>query len=90
MRLGKALCCATMRALSLRSRNIDGKYVAQFTGGSIAVNVVVVSVNSLPISRGAKALRPDLVRAVAGGAKEASSTFNERCGAANVASRGKI
>jgi hypothetical protein len=42
MRLGKALCCTAMRTLSLCSRNIHGKYVAQFTRGSVTIKVIVV------------------------------------------------
>jgi len=91
MRFGKTLCCAAVRTLSLRSCNIHGKYVAQFTGSSVTVNiVVVVYVSSFPVSRGSKTLRPDLVSGVARGAKEANSTFYEWRGAANVASGGKI
>src|SRR4029077_19196464 len=41
MRFGKALYCATTRALCFRSRNLHREYCAQFTGGSIAVKVVV-------------------------------------------------
>jgi hypothetical protein len=41
MRLGKALDSAAMRALSLCSRNIHGEDVAQFTRGSVAIEVVV-------------------------------------------------
>src|SRR5262245_43904257 len=47
-------------------------------------------VSSFAISSGSKTLRPDLVRAVAKGAKEANSTFYEWCRPANVASGGKI
>ena len=42
MCLSKALYCAAVRTLSLRSCNIHGKYVAQFTGSSVTVNIVVV------------------------------------------------
>jgi hypothetical protein len=41
MLLGKAPCCAAVRTLSLCSRNIHGKYVAQFTCRSVTVKVVV-------------------------------------------------
>jgi len=47
-------------------------------------------VNSSSISGWAKTLSPDLIRTVAGGDKKARSTFNERCGAANVTSRNKV
>jgi hypothetical protein len=40
MRFGKALDCAAMRALSLRSRNVHREYSAQFTRGCISVKVV--------------------------------------------------
>jgi hypothetical protein len=42
MRFGKALYCAAMRALCFRNRNVNPEYCAQFTGGSVAVKVVVV------------------------------------------------
>src|SRR4029453_19057843 len=42
MRFGKAFYCAAMRALCFRNRNVHREYCAQFTGGSIAVEVVVV------------------------------------------------
>jgi hypothetical protein len=38
----QALRSATFRALSRCSRDIDGKYSAQFTGGGIAVEVIVI------------------------------------------------
>ncbi len=41
MRLGKALYCAAVRALSLCSCNIHGKYVAQLTCGSVTIKVVI-------------------------------------------------
>jgi len=41
MRLGKALRCTAVRALSLCSRNIHDKYSAQFTGGCVAVKVFI-------------------------------------------------
>jgi hypothetical protein len=41
MCFGKALRCATVRTLSYCCRNIRSKYFAQFTSGSVAVEVVV-------------------------------------------------
>jgi len=40
MRLGKGLRRAAMRTLSVCSRNIQGEYVAQFTRGSVAIEIV--------------------------------------------------
>jgi hypothetical protein len=39
----QAFCGAAFRTPSLCSRDIDGEYFAQFTGGSIAVDVIVVN-----------------------------------------------
>jgi hypothetical protein len=39
--LSKALYCAAVRTLPLRSCNIHGKYVAQFTCGSVTIKVVI-------------------------------------------------
>ena len=47
MRFGKALYCAAMCALCFRNRNVHREYCAQFTGGSVAVKVVVVMVCEL-------------------------------------------
>src|SRR4029077_15498797 len=46
--------------------------------------------NSFSISRGAKTLRSNLVRAVTQASKESSSCLNERCGAANVTCRTNV
>jgi hypothetical protein len=35
--LGKALCTAAVRTLSLCARDIDREYLAQFTSGSVTV-----------------------------------------------------
>ena len=88
---GKALYCAAMCALCFRNCNVHPEYCAQFTGGGVAVKVVVsrTYVSSFAISRGSKTLRPDLVGAVARGPKEANSTFNERCGAAKRSKSGQ-
>jgi hypothetical protein len=41
MRFGKALYRAAMRTLCFRNRNVHREYCAQFTGGSVAVKVVI-------------------------------------------------
>jgi hypothetical protein len=41
MRLGKALDCAAVRALSLRCRNVHGEYSAQLTGSGVTVKIIV-------------------------------------------------
>ena len=41
MRLGKAFYCAAVRALSLCSCNIHGKYAAQLACGSVTIKVVI-------------------------------------------------
>ena len=41
MCLSKALYYAAVRTLSLRSRNIDREYSAQFTRGAVTVKIVV-------------------------------------------------
>jgi len=41
MCLGKPLCGAAVRTLSLCDRNIHGEYLAQFTCGSVTVKVIV-------------------------------------------------
>jgi hypothetical protein len=42
MRLGKPFGCAAVRTLSLGSRNICGKYAAQFSRRSITVKILII------------------------------------------------
>jgi len=44
MRLGEALGCAAVRALSRCSRNIHDEYFAQFACGCVTVKVVTIKV----------------------------------------------
>lgn len=39
MRFGKRFCCAAVRTLSLSGRDIHGEYSAQFSRGSVAIEV---------------------------------------------------
>jgi len=83
----KTFRSAAFRAPSRCSRDIDGEYFAQFAGGSIAIEVIVVRGTHLGTSCRAKTLGPDLVWAVAASDKQGSGIFYERGGTAHVASR---
>ena len=77
MRLGKVLCRSAMRTLSLCSSDIHGKYVAQFTCGSVAVKIVVICELIAVLPWRQNALFGSF-RVVARGDKKASNSLYKR------------